>query len=869
MRSSRLLAAAALLTAACTVDVPKPGDKVFRCSGPDDCIEGYECVFVNNESLGTCADRNGCADSRQCPTGAYCDASLHKCVATPGCSDDGPCTGLRMLCDTNIGACVNPCDPFPGPQCGGQGCSPNPTTRGFDCVPCNQGGVCGPGSVCVQDGTAAFCMQGCNGNQDCSNGNTCQSFNGQMVCRPSGGEICHNGADDDGDDFTDCGDSECFADAGCQASCGNGFADVNESCDDSGREAGDGCDQNCQIEIGWTCTDFPSVCAQDGSCIATNEGCNTGDICAYKGDTNRGICARACNGDADCGSGRKCVQMIRQDGGQQTLCGECPAGCPDASCQPYDATQASAYPGTTCLGCTPATCPGAAECGNVPDTSCGGIVLCGTSNGTCNGADACVESRSAAHSCERTSCTAQEGALESVPGFTSDGRSTASITACVMCPSAGCGPGQICQVVARGNYYEEYQAACGCAALANGPGWRALGTSACGGGVSAGLPAPLDPSLAITNDGRIYVAFTAQISGGRRRVYVRRFEPSTGGWVGFNGSDTGNGLSNGTAANDDAMSPRIEAGAGEVFVTWMESGGVAVVSRIDLTTETFNVYTSLTTPPPQGPVALAVSPGIGPMIAFHNSSDVWAWGPSGGSGSFNQLGDGSATQSPSFLPSSIRPPAVTHSQGLEDSQHRTIVAIQAGSGIFVRYADLNIGSLWQDMSPSNPPGIADQGGGSQPEITRAPDGQPVVAYNCCTAGSIGNIHIKKHNGGAGRSSFTDWGPVVGGASTMLNTPQGMWPSIAVDPGFAFVAYQTGNDTSTSQINLQMADSSGWRDLDGSNGSTGISNAENRATRPRVAVGLKPNNAPQVCVVWSNAAVGSGVPTDVYLRCHDL
>ena len=33
-----------------------------------------------------------------------------------------------------------------------------------------------------------------------------------------------------------------------------------EACDDGGTAAGDGCNEVCQIEAGWTCSGTPSVC---------------------------------------------------------------------------------------------------------------------------------------------------------------------------------------------------------------------------------------------------------------------------------------------------------------------------------------------------------------------------------------------------------------------------------------------------------------------------------------------------------------------------------------------------------------------------------------------------------------------------------
>ncbi|MCP4900690.1 MAG: DUF4215 domain-containing protein, partial [bacterium] len=43
--------------------------------------------------------------------------------------------------------------------------------------------------------------------------------------------------------------------------CGDGMIEAPETCDDGNSVAGDGCDANCQIESGWTCSGEPSACS--------------------------------------------------------------------------------------------------------------------------------------------------------------------------------------------------------------------------------------------------------------------------------------------------------------------------------------------------------------------------------------------------------------------------------------------------------------------------------------------------------------------------------------------------------------------------------------------------------------------------------
>jgi len=54
-----------------------------------------------------------------------------------------------------------------------------------------------------------------------------------------------------GDGITECG-------------CLNNETTYYETCDDGGNATGDGCNENCQIEPGWSCTGAPSVCVKIG-----------------------------------------------------------------------------------------------------------------------------------------------------------------------------------------------------------------------------------------------------------------------------------------------------------------------------------------------------------------------------------------------------------------------------------------------------------------------------------------------------------------------------------------------------------------------------------------------------------------------------
>ena len=83
---------------------------------------------------------------------------------------------------------------------------------------------------------------------------------------------------DDGNEVLGDGCDGCYIERGwrctgepsiCYRTCGNGQIDpplgpddLEELCDDGNDLPGDGCDEECQIEPGWTCAGAPSHCTQ-------------------------------------------------------------------------------------------------------------------------------------------------------------------------------------------------------------------------------------------------------------------------------------------------------------------------------------------------------------------------------------------------------------------------------------------------------------------------------------------------------------------------------------------------------------------------------------------------------------------------------
>ncbi len=70
-----------------------------------------------------------------------------------------------------------------------------------------------------------------------------------------------------------------------QSICNNGIIEVDEQCDDGNTNIGDGCDDFCQIETGYTCTQQPSqctpvICGNGGSCESNNDCDSLSEICS-------------------------------------------------------------------------------------------------------------------------------------------------------------------------------------------------------------------------------------------------------------------------------------------------------------------------------------------------------------------------------------------------------------------------------------------------------------------------------------------------------------------------------------------------------------------------------------------------------------
>ncbi len=285
-----------------------------ECNAAGDCTTGV--CMLNQCVPATCADgvQNGsetdidcggadcadCADGLKCDTAGDCQS--HVCTgmvcATATCSDnivngdetDVDCGGATCSpCAPGLACTQN--DDCIGGSCSGAICLPtctdgvtnaNETDKdcgGPLCNPCMVGQTCSVATDC----SGGFCPNGKCENPTCmdtaKNGSETDVDCGGGVCAPCGeGKVCKQNSD--------CASNDCVGGLCFGAVCGDGKLSGTEGCDDNNTLAGDGCSGTCTVEMGFTCTGMPSVCAPicgDGQKLG-NEACDdgnttTGDCC--------------------------------------------------------------------------------------------------------------------------------------------------------------------------------------------------------------------------------------------------------------------------------------------------------------------------------------------------------------------------------------------------------------------------------------------------------------------------------------------------------------------------------------------------------------------------------------------------------------
>lgn len=298
------------------------------------CAAGY--LFMG----GTCVDIDECASnpcgrgdcSQTAPPGYTCDCQTGYSFDGTTCVDVDEClTPEVSLCAADA-TCNN-------------------TAGSFDCT-CNTG-YSGDGRLCVD-------IDECTtGTDDCSDLATCTNTTGSFTCAcvvgfEGTGVVCAD-TDECASGSHTCGRGErcvnrsgtfdCLCAPGlvrleaggeCVAACGNGERTPGEACDDGNVASGDGCSDECVIEMGWSCFEpmLGAVSECEYTCgdglVNRTEECDDGDA---NDDTMPDACRMDCSlagcGDGVLDTGEECDDG---DANSDALAGACRTTCSNAYC---------------------------------------------------------------------------------------------------------------------------------------------------------------------------------------------------------------------------------------------------------------------------------------------------------------------------------------------------------------------------------------------------------------------------------------------------------------------------------------------------------------------------------------------------------
>jgi hypothetical protein len=337
---ARLLAAAALLSGACTLtrDEYSPPLVEQQPLEPD----------AGSVIAPSCSQGESCCEALPCPPGQRCEAGA--CVLPS--PDAGACVGAD---------CPGPVDPVPlAPSCDDS--LQNGDETGTDC-----GGSC-PSRCAV--GT------GCRTDVDCAEGAFCEPGSSECASVSCGDEL-RNGAESDvdcgGPECPDCADGESCGDG---ADCASGVCGPADTC--SAPACGDGALNG--TETGVDC---------GGSCPFD---CDDGVACRVGADCQSRVCD-----DVGCGPGLElccqepsCSDGVQNGGEPVTDCGNaacepCPTGSPcflNAHCE------SNACLAGTCAN--PPSCTDGVQNGSESSADCGGSCARCPDRRTCNVAADCI-----------------------------------------------------------------------------------------------------------------------------------------------------------------------------------------------------------------------------------------------------------------------------------------------------------------------------------------------------------------------------------------------------------------------------------------------------------------------------------------------
>jgi hypothetical protein len=317
--------------------------RIRQYNSPGSCVSGG-CQYSFVDSL--CPYACNPADDTPPPPHAECDG------CTPNCTNK--CTGGGDGCG---GPCTNDC--VSGRFCNVGTCDPctGASHCGASCLDCTIGAR---NKACV----AGNC--GCNGVGDCAAGEACRSSR----CVPQTETNCTDGADNDGDGLTDCGDPDCL----------NQSCDDNNPCTESDKCVAGGCIGTQKIcNDSNACTD--DTCNSSGGCVFSNDNsnsCNDGLFCTAGDSCVNGACIGTANPCAGPDGDGNCAESCNESNDTCTAADPVGSACTDGSaCTSFDVCSNG-----TCVGGSTVSCDDSNPC---TEDSCNPVTGCvNTPYGGCN-----------------------------------------------------------------------------------------------------------------------------------------------------------------------------------------------------------------------------------------------------------------------------------------------------------------------------------------------------------------------------------------------------------------------------------------------------------------------------------------------------
>ena len=342
-------------------------------------------------------------------------------------------------------------------------------------------------------------------------------------------------------------------------------------------------------------------------------------------------------------------------------------------------------------------------------------------------------------------------------------------------------------------------------------GWQeTTAGSATRGGVSRTNGKSSMPSLAISNQGRPFLAW-ADVTPGNSEIYIRRWDGLL--WQEMSGqSASGGGISRN---GGESTAPSVAtAPNGAAFVAWQDSSS-----------GNSDIY-----------------------VRWWNGTrwdDVGAGSASGGGVSAN----GTLSRKPSMAVAADGVPYVAWSDQ------------RAGVGeIFVKRWN---GSFWEEVEAGSASGGGisnNEGESTDPVLAAGDDGTIYVAWSDDSAGDS-EIYVRKYKPGQGWSDVGLGSSAGGGISDNLAASYS--PTLAMGPGgkayLAWVDESDDNDDNDTEIYARYWNGSSWLDM-GSNSARrgGISNNNAPSQDPSIAV----DRFNRAILAWGDQSSGT---SEIYLK----